>query len=210
MERRVAAFHRLYFEAHGRTWKNTQWLGVRAYKNPLDLWIYQELVSVVKPQLIVETGTAWGGSALFLATVCDAIGSGEIMTIDTVVRSDRPRHDRITYVEGSSTAPETLELVARRADRAAPVMVFLDSDHSRDNVLEELRAYADVVTPGSYLVVEDTNLNGHPVESGFGPGPMEAVDAFLAERQDFAVDVDQEKFFLTFNPSGYLRRASTE
>jgi cephalosporin hydroxylase len=183
---------------------------VRAYKNPLDLWIYQELVSAVKPQLIVETGTAWGGSALFLATVCDAIGSGEIMTIDTIVRSDRPRHDRITYVEGSSTAPETLELVARRADRAAPVMVFLDSDHSRDHVLEELRAYADVVTPGSYLVVEDTNLNGHPVESGFGPGPMEAVHGFLAERQDFAVDVDQEKFFLTFNPSGYLRRASTE
>jgi cephalosporin hydroxylase len=71
-----------------------------------------------------------------------------------------------------------------------------------------LRAYADVVTPGSYLVVEDTNLNGHPVESGFGPGPMEAVHAFLAERQDFAVDIDQEKFFLTFNPSGYLRRAS--
>lgn len=205
----LAAFHRLYFRTHGRTWKNTQWLGVRAYKNPLDLWIYQELVFAVKPRLIIETGTAWGGSALFLATVCDAMGSGEIITIDTVVRSDRPQHGRITYVEGSSTAPETLELVVRRADGAAPVMVFLDSDHSRDHVLEELRTYADLVTPGSYLVVEDTNLNGHPVEAGFGPGPMEAVHAFLAERDDFAVDDGQEKFFLTFNPSGYLRRVKS-
>ena len=208
MRRRVAAFHRQYFEAHGRTWKNTQWLGVRAYKNPLDLWIYQELVVAVKPQLIVETGTARGGSALFLATVCDAAGSGHVLTIDTVARPDRPQHDRISYVEGSSTAPEILELVAGRAHGNVPVMVFLDSDHRRDYVLEELRAYADCVTPGSYLVVEDTNLNGHPVEAGFGPGPLEAVHDFLAERTDFAIDVDQEKFFLTFNPSGYLRRTS--
>jgi cephalosporin hydroxylase len=205
-QRRIAAFHRLYFESHGRTWKNTQWLGVRAYKNPLDLWVYQELVFAVKPQLIVETGTAWGGSALFLATICDAAGTGHVLTIDTVARPDRPEHDRIRYVEGSSTAPEILELVARGADGNAPVMVFLDSDHSRDHVLAELRAYADFVTPGSYLVVEDTNLNGNPVEPGFGAGPMEAVREFLAERSDFAVDAEQEKFFLTFNPSGYLRR----
>jgi len=204
--RRVEGFHRLYFESHGRTWKNTQWLGVRAYKNPLDLWIYQELVFAVKPALIVETGTAWGGSALYLATICDAMGSGKILTIDTAPRQDRPQHDRVTYVVGSSTARETLYVVAQHAERNASVMVFLDSDHRREHVLAELRTYADFVTAGSYLVVEDTNLNGHPVDKDFGPGPMEAVREFLAERRDFVVDAGQEKFFLTFNPSGYLRR----
>jgi cephalosporin hydroxylase len=85
-------------------------------------------------------------------------------------------------------------------------MVFLDSDHTREHVLAELRSYADFVTPGSYLVVEDTNLNDHPVVAGFGDGPMEAVEDFLAERDDFVSDPDAEKFLLTFNPGGYLRR----
>jgi cephalosporin hydroxylase len=179
---------------------------VNAYKTPLDLWVYQELIVSLRPQLIVETGTASGGSALFLATVCDAIGCGEILTIDIETRQDRPAHQRVTYLTASSTATETLEIVAERATGKAPVMVILDSDHSRMHVLAELRNYAEFVTPGSYLVVEDTNLNGHPVLPDFGEGPMEAVQDFLAERDDFAPDPDQEKFFLSFNPGGYLRR----
>jgi cephalosporin hydroxylase len=206
-KRSIRGFHRLYYELSWRTWTNTYWLGVNVYKTPLDLWVYQELIVSLRPQLIVETGTAAGGSALFLATVCDAIGSGEILTVDTESRDDRPAHERVTYLTASSTAPQTLELVAKRATGKAPVMVILDSDHSRDHVLAELRSYAEFVTPGSYLVVEDTNINGHPVLPNFGAGPMEAVQHFLGERDDFAPDRDQEKFFLTFNPGGYLRRA---
>ena len=85
-------------------------------------------------------------------------------------------------------------------------MVVLDSDHHRDHVLAELRTYSALVTPGSYLIVEDTNINGHPVRPEFGPGPMEAVDEFLRESPDFAIDPEREKFFLTFNPRGFLRR----
>ena len=85
-------------------------------------------------------------------------------------------------------------------------MVVLDSDHSRDHVLQELELYAPLVTPGCYLVVEDTNVNGHPVSPGFGPGPMEAVTEFLGTTDDFEVDRGREKLMLTFNPSGYLRR----
>jgi cephalosporin hydroxylase len=207
-KRMIRGFHRLYYGSSWQTWKNTRWLGVKAYKMPLDLWVYQELIVSLKPQLIVETGTAFGGSALFLATVCDAIGSGEILTIDSESRQDRPTHDRVTYLTGSSIAPKTLEIVAERAMGKTPIMIILDSDHTREHVLAELHHYADFVTPGSYLVVEDTNLNGHPVVPKFGAGPMEAVRDFLGERHDFAPDPDQEKFFLSFNPSGYLRRAA--
>jgi cephalosporin hydroxylase len=85
-------------------------------------------------------------------------------------------------------------------------MVILDSDHARDHVLEELRIYSSLVSPGSYLVVEDTNVNGHPVFREHGPGPMEAVELFLAETGEFEVDAAREKFFLTFNPRGFLRK----
>ncbi len=99
-----------------------------------------------------------------------------------------------------------VERLARRASDAETVLVVLDSDHSHDHVLAELRAYAPLVTPDSYLVVEDTNVNGHPVYEEFGPGPMEAVQDFLKENDTFAVDVTREKFLLTFNPGGWLKK----
>ena len=207
--RTIRNFHRLYYESPWQTWKNTRWLNVDAYKTPLDLWIYQELIVAIRPKLIVETGTAAGGSAFFLATVCDAVGCGEILSIDVDDRAGRPVHERVTYIAGSSTAPETLELVADRVEGKEPVLVILDSDHRRDHVLAELREYSRFVTPASYLVVEDTNLNGHPVVPDYGPGPLEAVRDFLAEQNEFALDTEKEKFFLTFNSGGYLRRMPT-
>jgi len=86
------------------------------------------------------------------------------------------------------------------------VLVLLDSDHSRDHVLKELQSYAPLVTPGSYVVVEDTNLDGHPVFPEFGPGPMEAVAEFLGSDSHFEVDRTREKFLMTFNPGGFLKR----
>jgi cephalosporin hydroxylase len=134
------------------------------------------------------------------------IGAGKIMTVDSVHREGRPSHERILYYTGSSTEPETIRAVNEFVAGEAPVVVFLDSDHSKSHVLKELRLYSEIVTVGSYLVVEDGNVNGHPVVPKFGPGPMEAIQEFLASDSRFQVDADREKFYVTFNPSGYLKR----
>jgi cephalosporin hydroxylase len=204
----VQQFTQAYYEGalFGETRADTIWLGVRTDKCPLDLWIYQELLHELRPDLIVETGTAFGGSALYLASICDLLGHGRVLTIDVQEQEGRPRHDRIEYFTGSSVAPGTIEHVHAAASGAPNVLVVLDSDHRREHVLEELRLYGPFVQPGGYLVVEDTILNGHPVSPDFGPGPLEAVEAFLSEQQEFESDRSREKLYLTFNPRGFLRR----
>jgi cephalosporin hydroxylase len=199
-------FHKLYYYRRAQTWRNTYWLGTDVLKCPLDLWVYQELLYELRPDWIIETGTAFGGSASFLASICDVLGSGQVLTIDPLERAGRPRHPRIHYLRGYSTDPEVLARVGHAVAGARSVLVLLDSDHSYENVLAELRAYHGFVTPGSYCVVEDGNVGGHPVAREFGAGPLEAVRAFLSESDAFAIDRAREKFYLTFNPSGYLRR----
>jgi cephalosporin hydroxylase len=205
----VDQFHRLYYGRREQTWGSTFWLGHRVLKCPLDLWSYQEILHDVRPELIVETGTYLGGSALFLASICDLLGQGKVLTIDVDRRDDRPRHPRITYLTGSSTSNAILRRVRRRAKGASRVLVILDSGHAKDHVLAEMDVYAPLVTPGSYLVVEDTNLNGHPVERGHGPGPAEAVAEFLERNDAFVRDERRERFLLTFNPGGYLEKRGT-
>ena len=205
MDDTVAEFHRHYYNSF--VWTDTSWLGVPTQKCPLDLWIYQELLFELRPGLIIETGTAAGGSALFLASICDLLGCGRIVTVD-IAGPYGPKHSRIRYLTGSSVDPLIVENCRVMAVGEARVMVILDSDHAADHVLAELRSYAPLVTPESYLIVEDTNVNGHPVLSEYGPGPAEAVAAFLSETDDFEADGSREKFWMTFNPGGYLRRCS--
>lgn len=202
-------FHKLYYESGGRTWGNTFCFGVPVQKCPLDLWIYQEIIWQVKPDLIVETGTYKGGSALFMANICDLLGNGDVVTIDISPFPDgaiRPEHRRITYLVGSSTSPEIVSQIQEKRGRVKSCLVVLDSDHSKAHVLSELRLYSGLVNKDSYLIVEDTNVNGHPVLENFGPGPWEAVDSFLAENGDFSPDQRMEKFYMTFNPNGFLKR----
>jgi cephalosporin hydroxylase len=206
-QRVISSFHRLFYDSGTETWSNTRWLGVPAQKCPFDLWVYQELLHELRPAVIVESGTAEGGSALFLASICDLLGEGEIVTVD-IRDLPRPQHERITYLNGSSIAPEIVGQIRERVAGRSPVLVILDSNHERDHVLEEMRLYGPLVTPGSYLVVEDSNINGHPVVPEFGPGPMEAIGAFLVETDEFTVDESREKYLLTFNPRGYLRKTS--
>jgi cephalosporin hydroxylase len=187
---------------------NTKWLGTNVAKWPLDLWVYQEILYRTRPDVIVETGTWFGGSALYLASICDIVANGRVITVDIEEREGRPRHERITYLTGSSIDPEIVSEVKSRISRAERVMVLLDSDHSKQHVLAELNIYAPLVSEGCYLVVEDTGVG--LVEPDYGPGPAEAVEEFLAQGQPFTIDRDCEKFFITVQPGGYLKRRSGE
>lgn len=203
----VHKFHDLYY----RHWRagadtiNLSWFGYRALKCPLDLWIYQELLVRHRPDVVVETGTAEGGSAFFMAMILDHIGSGRIISIDVKAEKRRPTHPRISYITGSSVGPAIVADVKERvADGRA--MVILDSDHRADHVIAEIEAYRSLVHVGDYLVVEDTNVNGHPTYPDYGPGPMEAVNLFLTGNDEFEIDRRCERFLMTLNPRGYLRR----
>jgi cephalosporin hydroxylase len=197
-------FHEQYYDSG--VWRNTFWLGVETLKCPLDLWIYQEMIFDLRPRHIIECGTAAGGSALYLASLCDLLGDGEVITIDVEERAGRPLHRRIKYLHGSSVDQEVVDEIKALIKDAGSVMVILDSDHRQEHVLNELHIYSEIVTAESYLIVEDTNVNGHPVFQLHGAGPMEAVEQFLRETDDFVADREREKFFLTFNPKGYLRK----
>lgn len=205
------SFHRFYYDNQKTTWEDTFYLGVQILKNPLDLWIYQELLYRVKPDIIIECGTFKGGSALYLADICEAMGSGTVITIDDLsygqkISSRALAHKRIRFFRGSSTSPKVVARVKSSIKPGDKVMAILDSDHKKDHVLKELKVYGRLVSKGSYLILEDTNINGHPVNSKFGPGPMEALVEFMKKNNNYVSDEAAEKFFLTFNPRGYLLR----
>lgn len=203
------AFHRAYYGAwmDGQGSVDLSWFGYKTMKSPMDLWTYQEIIVETKPDVVVECGTAYGGSSYFLASMYDLLGRGEVITIDIEARDGyQPTHPRITRLVGSSTDPTLVEDVRRRIG-GRRAMVILDSDHSQAHVAAELAAYGSMVAAGCYLVVEDTNINGHPVVPEFGPGPMEAVEAFLPTAPEFEVDASRERFLLSLNPRGYLKRA---
>ena len=186
-------------------WTDATWLGAQALKNPLDLWVYQEIMAETRPELVVETGTYRGGSAFFLASICDLLGAGEVLSLDIEpVRDDYPKHARITYFGGrSSTDPEVVAEVRARAE-GKRTLVILDSDHSRAHVEAELAEYAPLVPVGGYVIVEDSNIG--QIREDLLPGPLEAIEAFLGRTDAFEIDRSREKFLITFNPSGYLRR----
>jgi cephalosporin hydroxylase len=210
----VNSFHNLFYDSN--VWRSTYWHDTPVLKCPLDLWIYQELIRKLRPELIVECGTWAGGATLFMAHMLDLIRHGRIVTIDILTREQvrehydkfgfgtgapvriRPEHHRITQLIGSSTNPAIIQQVFAAAEGKGPVLVVADSDHSCEHAYSELAAYHSLVTAGSYFIMEDTNI---PAQ-----GPRQAVQAFLQHHNEFEVDQSLEKFFLTFNPGGYLRR----
>jgi cephalosporin hydroxylase len=198
-------FHLLSF--YSGTLQQTYWLGTPILKSPLDCWVYQEMIHELRPDLIIETGTDLGGSALFLASICDAVGHGRVISVD--IRADaRVDHPRITLVVGDSVSSQVLDQVRSQIATSTKTLVILDSDHHAPHVRRELEAYHGFVTPGSYMIVEDTNVNGHPVMPEHGPGPFEAVQDFLSDHPDFQIDKSREKFLMTYFPSGFLKRVA--
>lgn len=201
------AFHRAWYDTGA--WMGIEWFGLPIRKNPFDLLQYQEIITTQRPDFVIECGAFVGGSTLYFAHLLDLLGHGRVISIE-LAGSWHPlvvKHPRVVALTGSSTAPETLARVRGLVPAGARCFVILDSDHRAEHVLAELRAYQGFVHAGGYLIAEDSNINGHPVLPGWGPGPWEAAQAFLAEHPHFAPDRERErKLLMTFAPSGWLRR----
>jgi cephalosporin hydroxylase len=174
----------------------------------------QQLIYEVQPELIVETGTWYGGSALYFAHTLNGMGltNSRVLTVDIgdytkAVSTHFLWKKYVQFFHGSSTDPAIVSEIARRV-KGRKTVVALDSDHSMKHVLQELKMYSPMVSQGSYLVVEDTHLDGIPTHPEQGPGPYAAVQRFLEEggSKEFEQDFSREIMVMTFNPGGWLRR----
>ncbi|MEM3192183.1 MAG: CmcI family methyltransferase [Candidatus Parvarchaeota archaeon] len=207
----VREFHKVWYLS-GVWQSQIKWLGVSVLENPMDMWVLQEIIYETKPDFIIETGTNAGGSALFFASVLDLLGNnGKVITIDIDDKCEI-NHPRVTKIIGSSTSEETLKRIGQLV-RGQRCMVFLDSAHFKEHVLKEMESYKAFVARGCYMVVADTNINGHPVLPGYSEtsggkiyrgGPMEAVREFLTRNSDFVPDKSREKMLFTLFPDGFL------
>jgi cephalosporin hydroxylase len=177
------------------------------------MWNYQEILFELKPSLVIEFGSARGGSALFFANIMRQIGAPfKVLSVDVHHGPLHPAPQRdsdILFVESRSTAPAIAEHIQRlKSEFAGKIFAILDSDHSMNHVLDEMKLLRPLLSAGDYLIVEDSTLNGHPVLPGWGPGPYEAIEAYEQEfPNDYTHDVAREnKFGWTFAPNGYLIR----
>lgn len=197
-------------------WRSIWFQGVEIIKNPLDLWMAQQIIHELQPDYIVETGTFKGGSALYWAHTLQGMGlhSSRVLTVDiqnllTEAPKNRLWDEYVEFFLGSSTSESVVSEIARRVE-GKTTLVFLDSDHRAHHVRRELEMYAPLVSPGSYLIVEDTHIDALGTQPGIEAGPTAAIEEFLDSEpgKDFERDLTREAFVLTFNPGGWLQRRS--
>jgi cephalosporin hydroxylase len=205
---------------------NFFWLGVPIIQEPQDMQAVQEIIWEVKPDFIIETGIAWGGSIIFSASIlalleaCGEIENGQVVGIDVDIRAHNkkailahPLSKKITMLEGSSIDGEIIKKVSDLAKTKKRVLVCLDSNHTHDHVLAELKAYAPLVSVGSYCIVGDTGVEDLPAGStsdrpwGKGNNPKTATQEFLKKNKKFKTDETiPSKIMFTGTPYGYLKR----
>jgi len=196
------------------------WLGIPIIQYPQDIIAMQEIIWKIKPDLIIETGIAHGGSILFSASMLELLGNGQVLGIDIDIRKhnrttieNHPLFHRITMLEGSSIDSKIVEQVKKIAKNHKKILVILDSNHTHDHVLKEMNHYSKLVTKGSYLVVFDTiveDMNDQFFKNrpwGKGNNPKTAVIKFLKKNKSFQIDRQiEKKLLVTEAPSGFLKR----
>ncbi len=199
---------------------NFNWLGRPIIQFPFDIIAMQEIIWEVKPDLIIETGIAHGGSIIFSASMLEIIGKGEGLGIDIDIRKhnrteieNHTMSKRISMIESSSVSPEIIEKVEEFVSGKEKILVFLDSNHTHEHVLQELKLYSKFVSKGSYIVVFDTFVEDLPDEFskdrpwGKGNNPKTAVWEFLSENKNFEIDkFIENKLIITSVPDGFLKR----
>jgi cephalosporin hydroxylase len=188
-------------------------MGIETWQNPQDVWMIQEIMWETKPDFVVEAGAYKGGSAALWAMMLSQINpAGRVISIDITDRfADARKLDivqkHVDFLVGSSTDPMIVADVAERT-RGKKVFLILDSLHRKEHVLDELNNYWKMIPVGGYILVQDTNINGHPVWPTVGPGPMEAVREFLSTNKHFQIDKSRERLLLTMHPDGWLKRVN--
>ncbi len=200
-------YHHWYYSTG--VWTTTSWMGIPTLKSPSDMWNYQEIIFELRPTLVVEFGTFRGGSALFFASVMRNLGQPfRILSVD-ITRCNVSDPDVEFLTVSSSDARVADRIRQLRAAYPGPMFAILDSDHSQTHVLAEMKLLRPLTHRCDYLIVEDSNINGHPVDRSFGPGPFEAIGSYFAEYpNDYVHDSARErKFGFTFATNGFLIRS---
>ncbi len=201
---------------------NFSWMGRPIIQYPQDMIAMQEIIWKVKPDLIIETGIAHGGSILFYASLLELIGAGEVIGIDIDIRAHNRREieqhsmfKRVTMIEGSSVSEVTVGQVKELAKGKSNIMVVLDSNHTHEHVLREMELYSPLVTAGSYLVVFDTVVEDLPDGSiqdrpwDKGDNPKTAVYEFLRSHPEFEIDKQiNDKLLISVSHDGYLKKVN--
>lgn len=200
---------------------NFSWMGRPIIQYPQDMIAMQEIIWQLKPDLIIETGIAHGGSLIYYASLLELIGKGEVLGVDIDIREhnrkeieSHPMYKRISMIEGSSVDENTVSKVRRYTEGKKTVLVSLDSNHTHEHVLHELQLYSPFVTKGSYLIVFDTIVEHLPNDYlpgrawSVGDNPKTAVHEFLKKNKQFEVDSSiDNKLLISVAPGGYLKRA---
>lgn len=198
----VDKFHLEYYNSG--VWEQTRYMGIPIAKCPFDLWVYHELIHYTKPKTIIETGTWFGGSALYFLHQMQLVGiyNPKVITIDINPQNDLVIPGIIKF-KGGSIDKYLFEKIINLIEE--PTMAILDSNHGETYVTEEIKLYSTLVSTNQYLIVEDTNLDDNPIHKSIS-GPYKAVEKFLKSTDEFVADQNCEKFGLTFNPNGWLKR----
>jgi cephalosporin hydroxylase len=187
------------------------WMGIKILKNPLDVWIYQEILYEVRPDVVIEIGSAYGGSTGYLADLLDLLQNGMVVSIDI----DRSRyqlqhHHRVFELTGDSSDPVVVSRV-REICRDKKTIIIQDGGHTKAQVLRDLEDYSPFVSLSSYFIVEDGIVDLFNPGDGIGfeeDGPLAAIEEFLSRNPQFQVDSTRERYILTYNPKGFLKRVS--
>jgi cephalosporin hydroxylase len=185
-------------------------MGVKALKNPLDCWICQEIVWEVRPDVVVEIGSFHGGSTLYFCHLLDLLGDGTVVSVEIDRAYFEVKHPRLVEVTGNSGEQHVRDQVASLCAGKKALIVH-DADHSKDAVLRDLRLYADLVSPGSYFIVEGGVVDifdprTAPLLGWEQPGPLAAIREFLTSDERFVVDGGRERYLIAYNHCGFLKR----
>jgi cephalosporin hydroxylase len=186
------------------------WMGAKTLKNPLDTWIYQEIIYSVKPDVIVEIGSYAGGSTLYFANLLDIIGNGMVISVDIDRSNYSVSHNRIKEITGDSSSVEVFAQVETLC-KDKTVLVMHDGGHEKEQVAKDLALYSKLVSRDSYLIVEDSIVDFFAEGDGLGTkyeGPLMAVIEFINTNKNFVIDDDAERYILTYNQRGFLKRIS--